>query len=189
MLVFWHLFFLSKNVPFLYPIEKAVLWLLEMDKLKKALSGDDVDEEQGIMHQMVDASTLSWSTRIKGFIICFVLGFVFSILGSACIALPRGMILFGIFYSLGNITALCSTMFLMGPLNQLQKMFAPTRVLATIAVLGFLVLTLCAGFWWKKIGLVIIFCILQFIAMTWYSISYIPYARNAVLKFFQSCMS
>ncbi|PRD32895.1 UNVERIFIED_CONTAM: Sft2d1 [Trichonephila clavipes] len=57
------------------------------------------------------------------------------------------MILFGIFYSLGNITALCSTMFLMGPLNQLQKMFAPTRVLATIAVLGFLVLTLCAGFW------------------------------------------
>ncbi|GFY43786.1 vesicle transport protein SFT2A [Trichonephila inaurata madagascariensis] len=167
----------------------AVLWLLEMDKLKKALSGDDVDEEQGIMHQMVDASTLSWSTRIKGFIICFVLGFVFSILGSACIALPRGMILFGIFYSLGNITALCSTMFLMGPLNQLQKMFAPTRVLATIAVLGFLVLTLCAGFWWKKIGLVIIFCILQFLAMTWYSISYIPYARNAVIKFFQSCMS
>ncbi|KAG8187311.1 hypothetical protein JTE90_011681 [Oedothorax gibbosus] len=161
-----------------------------MDKLKKALSGDDVDEESGIMHQVMDASTLSWSTRIKGFAICFILGFVFSILGSACVALPgKGFILFGIFYSLGNITALSSTMFLMGPCNQLQKMFAPTRFLATLAVLGFLGLTLCAAFWWEKIGLVIIFCIFQFLAMTWYSISYIPYARNAVIKFFQSCIS
>ncbi|GFT96735.1 vesicle transport protein SFT2A [Nephila pilipes] len=166
-----------------------VFWLLEMDKLKKALSGDDVDEEQGIMHQVIDASTLSWSTRIKGFIICFILGFACSILGSALIALPRGLILFGIFYTLGNITALCSTMFLMGPWNQLQKMFAPTRILATIAVLGFLVLTLCAAFWWKKTGLVIVFCIFQFVAMTWYSISYIPYARNAVIKTFESCVS
>ncbi|XP_054716788.1 vesicle transport protein SFT2B-like [Uloborus diversus] len=162
-----------------------------MDKLKKALSGDDVDEEQGIMAQVVDASTLSWSTRIKGFIICFILGFAFSILGSACMAIPgKGFILFGIFYTLGNITALASTMFLMGPCNQCQKMFAPTRFFATIAVLGFLALTLCAAFWvMEKIGLVILFCILQFLSMTWYSLSYIPYARNAVVKFFQSCIS
>nr|XP_015906720.1 vesicle transport protein SFT2B isoform X2 [Parasteatoda tepidariorum] len=149
-----------------------------MDKLKKALSGDDVDEESGIMHQVMDASTFSWSTRIKGFIICFILGFVFSIVGSACATIPgKGLVLFGIFYSLGNITALSSTMFLMGPCNQLQKMFAPTRILATISVLGFLALTLCAAFWWHKNGLVILFCIFQFFAMTWYSISYIPYAR------------
>ncbi|KFM62769.1 Vesicle transport protein SFT2B, partial [Stegodyphus mimosarum] len=119
-----------------------------MDKLKKALSGDDVDEEQGIMTQVIDASSLSWSTRIKGFAICFVLGFTFSVLGSACFAIPgKGFILFGIFYTLGNITALASTMFLMGPWNQLQKMFAPTRILATICVLSFLALTLCAAFW------------------------------------------
>ncbi|GIY50323.1 vesicle transport protein SFT2A, partial [Caerostris extrusa] len=128
------------------------------------------------MHQVIDASTLSWSTRIKGFAICFILGFVFSILGAACFALPRGIILFGIFYTLGNITALSSTMFLMGPCNQIQKMFAATRIFATIAVFAFLALTLCAAFWWHKIGLVIVFCIFQFLAMTWYSISYIPYA-------------
>ncbi|GBM85639.1 Vesicle transport protein SFT2A [Araneus ventricosus] len=160
-----------------------------MDKLKKALSGDDVDEEQGIMHQVIDASSLSWSTRIKGFIICFILGFGFSILGSALLALPKGLILFGIFYSLGNITALASTMFLMGPWNQCQKMFAPTRILATIAMLGFLILTLLAAFLWKKTGLTIVFCIFQFLSMTWYSLSYIPYARDAVIKFFQSCVS
>lgn len=161
-----------------------------MDKLKKALSGNDGDEEQGIMSQVVDASTLSWSTRIKGFVICFILGFVFSILGSICFTIPgKGFILFGIFYSLGNITALSSTMFLMGPINQCAKMFAPTRFFATIAVFAFLALTMCAAFWWKKIGLVIMFCIFQFVAMTWYSLSYIPYARDAVKKFFQSCIS
>ncbi|XP_076336723.1 vesicle transport protein SFT2A-like [Tachypleus tridentatus] len=160
-----------------------------MDKLKRALSGDDGDEEQGIVTQIRDASSLSWSTRIRGFIICFVLGFIFSILGSACLLLRNGLILFGIFYTIGNITALASTCFLMGPVNQLKKMFASTRIIATIIVLVSLVLTLCAAFWWKNNGLTILFCIIQFAAMTWYSISYIPYARDAVRKCCESCIS
>lgn len=45
-----------------------------------------------------------------------------------------------------------------------------------------LVLTLCAALWWEKKGLAVLFCILQFLSMTWYSLSYIPYARDAVIK-------
>ncbi|KAL3255050.1 hypothetical protein MRX96_046697 [Rhipicephalus microplus] len=120
------------------------------------------DEEQGIVTQIVDTSTLSWSTRVKGFAICFVLGFVFS---------------------------LARTLFLMGPANQVKKMFAPTRAIATCVMLAFLVLTLMAAFWWKNALLTIIFCIIQFVAMTWYSLSYIPFARDAVKKCFQSCIS
>lgn len=157
--------------------------------MKKALSGDDGDEEQGIVTQIIDSSTLSWSTRIKGFLICFILGFVFSIMGSFFLFLKNGLTLFGIFYTLGNITALSSTCFLMGPLNQLKKMFASTRIIATALVLILILLTLFSAFWWKKTGLVILFCILQFIAMTWYSISYIPYARDAVKKCFESCIN
>ena len=33
-------------------------------------------------YKVSDATTLSWSTRIKGFIICFCIGVVFSILVS-----------------------------------------------------------------------------------------------------------
>ncbi|XP_067141106.1 vesicle transport protein SFT2A [Centruroides vittatus] len=160
-----------------------------MDKLKKALSGDDGDEEQGIVTQIRDSSTLSWSTRIKGFVICFVLGFVFSLLGSLFLFLRHGLLLFGIFYTLGNVTALCSTCFLMGPMSQLKKMFASTRIIATILVLVLILLTMFSAFWWKKTGLTILFCILQFMAMTWYSLSYIPYARDAVKKCFESCIS
>jgi hypothetical protein len=139
--------------------------------------------------QLVDASTLSWSTRIKGFAICFVLGFVMSIMGSAFLALPgKGLLIFAIFYTTGNLLSLMSTLFLMGPWKQLKKMFNETRIFATAGVILFMILTLLAALRWHKKGLAILFCICQFLSMTWYSLSYIPYARDAVKKTVTSCI-
>ncbi|XP_027021651.1 vesicle transport protein SFT2A isoform X1 [Tachysurus fulvidraco] len=160
-----------------------------MDKLRRVLNGRDDNEELGLTAQVLDASTLSYSTRIKWFIICFAAGILCSIMGTALLFLPKGLQLFAVFYTIGNLAALASTCFLMGPLKQLKRMFEPTRLIATCVMLLCLVLTLCAVFWWHKRGLAIIFCILQFLAMTWYSISYIPFARDAVLKCFTSCLS
>ncbi|XP_074648607.1 vesicle transport protein SFT2B-like [Tubulanus polymorphus] len=161
-----------------------------MDKLKRALSGDDNDEEQGIVTQIYEGSSLSWSTRIKGFVICFILGILLSLLGTFLLWMPGGgLILFAIFYTLGNLVSIASTCFLMGPINQLKKMFAETRIIATIIVLVCIVLTLCSALWWKIAGLALLFCILQFLALTWYSISYIPFARDAVKKCFASCVN
>lgn len=157
-----------------------------MDKLRKALSGEEdrsPDEETGIAAQFRDATTLGWTSRIKGFAICFVSGFIFSILGTFCLAIPgKGLRLFALFYSIGNITSIASTCFLLGPVKQIKKMFHPTRVLATLVALMFLALTLMSAFWFKKTGLTVVCCLIQFLAMTWYSLSYIPYARDAVLK-------
>ncbi|XP_054841922.1 vesicle transport protein SFT2A [Eublepharis macularius] len=160
-----------------------------MDKLRRVLSGQD-DEEQGLTTQVLDSSSLSFSTRVKWFAICFACGILCSILGTVMLWLPgSGMKLFAVFYTLGNISALASTCFLMGPMKQLKKMFEPTRLLATLVMLFSFILTLCAVFWWHKKGLAVLFCILQFLAMTWYSLSYIPYARDAVMKCFTSCLS
>ncbi|XP_055026184.1 vesicle transport protein SFT2A [Misgurnus anguillicaudatus] len=160
-----------------------------MDKLRRVLSGREENEEAGLTSQILDSTTLGLGTRVKWFVICFAAGVVCSILGTALLFLPKaGPKLFAVFYTIGNIAALSSTCFLMGPLKQLKRMFEPTRLLATIMVLLFLVLTLCAVFWWNKKGLAIFFCILQFLSMTWYSISYIPYAREAVMKCFTSCL-
>lgn len=161
-----------------------------MDKLKKVLSGqDNEDEEQGMLTQISDASSLSWSTRLKGFIICFVIGFVSSLLSTFFLFIPGGGItLFAVFYTFGNIAALLSTCFLMGPCGQLKRMFAETRLIATAIVLVCLVLTLCAALWWNIKGLAILFCILQFLAMTWYGLSYIPFARDAIKNCFASCL-
>ncbi|XP_046569521.1 vesicle transport protein SFT2B-like [Haliotis rubra] len=79
-----------------------------MDKLKKALSGDDEDEEKGIVTQISDASTLSWSTRIKGFIVCFVLGVVLSTLGTCLLFAKNGLVMFAVLYTVGNVLSLSS---------------------------------------------------------------------------------
>ncbi|XP_033000049.1 vesicle transport protein SFT2A isoform X1 [Lacerta agilis] len=159
-----------------------------MEKLRRVLSGQD-DEEQGLTSQVLDSSTLSFSTRVRWFAICFASGIVCSILGTAMLWLPgAGTKLFAVFYTLGNIAALASTCFLMGPMKQLKKMFEPTRLIVTIVMLLCFICTLCAVFWWGKKGLALLFCILQFLAMTWYSLSYIPYARDAMLKCFTSCL-
>ncbi|GLG96386.1 Vesicle transport protein SFT2B [Gryllus bimaculatus] len=38
-------------------------------------------------------------------------------------------------------------------------------------------------------GLVLLFIILQWLALTWYSLSYIPYARDACKKTISACIA
>uniref|UniRef100_A0A8C9LBG9 Vesicle transport protein n=1 Tax=Pavo cristatus TaxID=9049 RepID=A0A8C9LBG9_PAVCR len=87
------------------------------------------------MDSVLDASTLSFGTRVKWFAICFIAGVACSILGTALLWLPKGIKLFAVFYTLGNIAALASTCFLMGPLKQLKTMFEPKRLIATLVML------------------------------------------------------
>nr|XP_060500912.1 vesicle transport protein SFT2B [Panthera onca] len=140
--------------------------------------------------RVVEASSLSWGTRIKGFIACFAAGIVCSLLGTLLLWVPRkGLYLFAVFYTFGNIASIGSTVFLMGPMKQLKRMFEPTRLIATVMVLLCFTLTLCSAFWWHNKGLALIFCILQSLALTWYSLSFIPYARDAVKKCFAVCLA
>jgi len=71
------------------------------------LSGDEErqDEEQGGFNEIIDASSLSWSTRVKGFAFCFILGLLLSLLGSFMFFVGN-VTAFGIFYTLGSITSL-----------------------------------------------------------------------------------
>ncbi|XP_069641836.1 vesicle transport protein SFT2B isoform X2 [Haliaeetus albicilla] len=148
-----------------------------MDKLKRVLSGRDAEEPSGLA-EVIDATSLGWGTRVKGFVACFAIGCLCSLLGSCLLWVPKkGLILFAVFYTLGNIASIGSTLFLMGPMKQLKRMFEPTRLIATIVML------------WRKEGLALLFCIFQFFALAWYSISFIPFARDAVKKCFSVCLS
>lgn len=90
-------------------------------------------------------TTFSWSTRIKGFCILFVIGILLSFLGCFALFLKRGLNTFAIFYTLGNVVSLLSTCFLMGPINQLKNMFAQKRIIATIIVIASICMTLVAA--------------------------------------------
>lgn len=158
------------------------------DTLKKAFGATPDEDEENIVSQVYEGATLSWATRLKGFIACFVLGVIFSLLGSFLLFLGN-YIPFAVLYSLGTITSLLSTMFLMGPCNQMKKMFQETRIIATIVMLACIVMTIVSAVVLEMAGLAILFCILQFLALTWYSISFIPFARTAVKKCFSGCVS
>jgi len=90
--------------------------------------------------------------------------------------------LFAVLYALGTIVSLLGTGFLIGFLLQLKLMFKPVRILATIVFLVSIGLVFVAAFALHNEILCIIFVIIEFLAYTWYTLSYIPYARTAVLK-------
>ena len=63
-----------------------------------------------------------------------------------------------------------------------------TRMLTTIVYVVFMILTLVSALKWKsKIGTVIC-CIVQYGALTWYTLSYIPFARALVKKILGSAV-
>ena len=129
--------------------------------------------------------TLSLRQRIVGFVVWVILGFIFSMLSFGVIfAIASGkFIKFAILYTLGVIWSLAGSFFLMGPFRQLKRMFAKTRVLTTIVFLIAIAMTIVSAIILKNAWLVLVFVIVQYCAFTWYSLSYIPYARTAVIKF------
>lgn len=176
-------FFLSFFIIF----KKLILKINKnMDRIRRTFESNDDDQQDNIITDVIDASSLSWSTRLKCFGVCFAIGVSCSILGT--IFLWTNIRLFAVFYTFGSISTLSGSFFLMGPVKQFKNMFKEKRLIASIVMLVSLVFTLMAAFWWKKNILALLFCIIQCLAMAWYCISYIPFARDAVKKCFAACM-
>jgi len=124
---------------------------------------------------------LSRMGRLQGFFVCVVIGFCFSLAGS--IVLFFGLFdLFAVLYVLGTIITLIATGFVIGFLKQLKLMFKPIRVVASLVFIASVILVLVGAFALHNGILCLIFVIIEFFAYTWYTLSYIPYARAAVTK-------
>jgi len=124
---------------------------------------------------------LSKTTRLYGFIGCLITGFVLSLLGSIFLMLSF-FTLFAFLYSLGTVVSLLGTGFLIGFFKQVKLMFKPVRVVATIIFIASIGLVFVGAFVLRNGLLCLIFVIIEFLAYSWYTLSYIPYARTAVLK-------
>ena len=94
--------------------------------------------------------------------------------------------------TIGNIIALCGSCFLSGPKQQSRKMFHKTRRLATFTYLGSMVLTLIVAlvpFPGNKAPVLLFLMFCQYVSITWYCISYIPFAREAIIGWINRLMS
>jgi len=128
---------------------------------------------------------LSRTQRIYGFVACLAIGFVLSIIGASFLFLGQ-LFSFVMLYTIGIIVSLIGTGFLIGFFQQLKMMFKPVRVVATIVFLASIGMVFVAAFVLGNKLLCIIMVIVEYLAYTWYTLSYIPYARAFVLKLFGS---
>ncbi|KAM7268839.1 hypothetical protein ACFE04_011005 [Oxalis oulophora] len=104
---------------------------------------------------------------------------------------------FAVLFVIGNLLAIGSTAFLIGPMQQLRMMFDATRIIATCVYFAFVVLALISALVIHSKVLTIVFIILEICALIWlvflhspfnsfcrstarYSLSYIPFARRIV---------
>ncbi len=128
---------------------------------------------------------LTFKERLVGFIICLAFGFLISV--SAFGALTELMLghplRFAVLYSLGNLTSLCSTLFLVGIRQQIRNMSKSHRRLSAGLYLIALVMTLLTAYFEPRMKLLIIgLIIMQWTALLWYTLSYIPFGRRMTVS-------
>eukprot|EP00887_Chlorella_sp_A99_P001241 scaffold14.g1241.t1 len=129
---------------------------------------------------MDEATTLDRTTRMLGFAVCVGMGLLFSFLSPMFIFRPTK---FAVLYTLGNVLSIFSTMFLVGPFKQIQNMFDPKRAIATVVYLLTMVLTLVAALKFHSVILCVLLIAVQFCALIWYILSYIPYGQAILQRF------
>jgi len=137
-------------------------------------------EEEPTLYEEITGicPSLSLKQRVIGFGICLVLGLICCFL--AIFSIPSIVLnpsRFAVPYTLGNLLAVSATGFLVGPLRQLKACMSPTRIITSIIFTLALVLTLVAAFVLHNEILVLLAVIIQFCALVWYALSYIPFAR------------
>eukprot|EP00992_Anisonema_acinus_P009209 TRINITY_DN5403_c0_g1_i1.p3 TRINITY_DN5403_c0_g1~~TRINITY_DN5403_c0_g1_i1.p3 ORF type:complete len:157 (+),score=38.91 TRINITY_DN5403_c0_g1_i1:61-531(+) len=136
--------------------------------------------------ELVHCTSLSFKQRVIGFAVCVGTGLVMSVLSWMTFG---HWLAFGVLMTCGNLCSLAGTLFLVGPKRQAKMMFKKVRVVATIMFLVFMGLTLVAALVLRNGGLTALLCIGQYLALIWYGLSYIPYARTAVKKAFHGLVT
>ncbi|KAK9228646.1 hypothetical protein WN944_021600 [Citrus x changshan-huyou] len=80
-----------------------------------------------------------------------------------------------------------STAFLIGPKRQVTMMLDPARIYATAIYLASMIIALFSALYVHNKLLTLLALILEFGALIWYSLSYIPFARSMVSKIMLAC--
>ncbi|KAG7981300.1 hypothetical protein I3843_05G225900 [Carya illinoinensis] len=149
-----------------------------MWKLNESMLGGNEERADGFLDEESDGfCSLSPMQRVYGFAACLVAGLVCMILSLIVFAKP---IKFAALFTFGNVLAVGSTAFLIGPRQQIGMMFDPVRVYATSIYLGCVVIALIFALWIHNKILTILAIICELCALIWYSLSYIPFARRMV---------
>lgn len=171
-----------------------------LDKAALKLHLRDPTMAESLQQDAKDAVTdccpsLSLEMRVIGVVACFGIGAVLSFLSLLTIpkVLQGDPTPFALLYTSGNIVSLSGSLFLVGPVRQVKNMFKKSRWLASIMYILAMSATLFCVFYdglkptGLKMACVFIAIFLQFIALVWYALSYVPFGRTCVKKVVGAC--
>ncbi|XP_024441820.1 uncharacterized protein LOC7453828 isoform X3 [Populus trichocarpa] len=131
-----------------------------MWKLNQFIPGDDGEREESFLEEESDG--------------------IFSLSPTQSLIVFAKPIKFALLFTFGNVLAVGSTAFLIGPGRQLGMMFDPVRIYATVIYIGCVVLALIFALLIHSKILTVFAIIFEICALIWYGLSYIPFARRMV---------
>ena len=165
-----------------------------LKQAKSLLTGDKAQKEwyEEVEEEVCSlCPALTYKQRLMGCAFFMVAGFFISMgsffrLKDLLAGHPES---FAIMYTVGNLISLCSTCCLYGPYSQAKSMFAETRMIITTVYFLLMATTLFLAFYQGyvpgRVPILITVIICQFLALCWYTISFIPFARDIV----KSCIN
>ncbi|XP_076894932.1 uncharacterized protein LOC143547374 [Bidens hawaiensis] len=157
---------------------------IEVEDNNQQHNADDEESTFAFMDDFNRNCTLSTKQRLYGFAICLVAGLTCTLMSMLVFFNP---IKFGLAFTFGNLLSLGSTGFLIGPKRQVNMMLDPVRIYATALYLASILLALLCALYVHNKLLTLVAIILEFGALIWYSMSYIPFARAMISKIMTAC--
>ncbi|XP_008787658.2 vesicle transport protein SFT2B isoform X2 [Phoenix dactylifera] len=113
-------------------------------RIHRSLLGADEEQDQDFLGESNGSCSLSPLQRLYGFAACLVAGLACMLLSLIVFLKP---IKFAVIFTFGNILAVGSTAFLIGPGRQVRMMLDPVRVYATVIYIGCVILALVSALW------------------------------------------
>eukprot|EP00933_Yihiella_yeosuensis_P014698 TRINITY_DN13066_c1_g1_i1.p1 TRINITY_DN13066_c1_g1~~TRINITY_DN13066_c1_g1_i1.p1 ORF type:complete len:193 (-),score=31.37 TRINITY_DN13066_c1_g1_i1:39-617(-) len=146
----------------------------------------ETEEEDNFFESCCPRITLR--QRLFGWLCCFGMGLLLQAasFGSVVRALMGHPGHFALVYTLGNMVAMTGTFFLAGPAKQMRNMTQKNRAKNSAVFIGAMLATLVAveatPFFGRAL-LILLLVVVQWMALVWYTLSYIPYGRTMARKF------
>lgn len=158
-----------------------------MWKLSESILGDNEEQQDNLFGEQEALCSISPLQRVYGFAACLLAGLVCMFLSLIVFVKP---IKFALLFTFGNMLAIGSTTFLIGPVQQISMMMDPVRVYATAVYVGCVVLALiCALVIHSKI-LTLLAIICGICALIWsVAFSFIYLACTVIYVFFNLVIS
>ncbi|KAN0038288.1 hypothetical protein ACTA71_000460 [Dictyostelium dimigraforme] len=150
-----------------------------------ALGGTTSPAESKTFYQeLQESSSLSYFQRLTGFIICLVIGIIFLGMSTMVLFIPRQ---FAKFYSLGSLSIIIGLVILVGVKKQIANiMSSKERLYSTILYIGSIFATIYFALSLQSTILTLLFVVIQFITVIWYSLSYIPFGQSMITGTFST---